>query len=80
MQILAILGHIEPVFGLLLPWCSKVPLSIFFQVLSGMSDIGKKILNNNDQFAENANFGHFRLFLACFWPLTNLVWPPDFWT
>ena len=39
-------------------------MSIFFQVLSGMSEIGKKILNDNDQFEENANFGHFRPFLA----------------
>ena len=44
-------------------------MSIFFLVMSGMSEIGKKILNNNDHFAKNANFGHFRLFLACFWPV-----------
>ena len=45
-------------------------MSIFFLVLSGMSEIGKKILNNNDQFEENADFGHFLavfgLFLACY--------------
>ena len=29
-----------------------------------MSEIGKKILNNNDQFEENADFGHFRPFFA----------------
>ena len=39
-------------------------MSIFFLVLSGMSEIGKKILNNNDQSEENADFGHFRPFLA----------------
>ena len=43
--------------------------SIFFLVLSGMSEIGKKILDNNDQFEENADFGHLRPFLACFWPV-----------
>ena len=43
-------------------------MSKFFLVLSGMSEIGKKILNNNDQFQENADFGHFRLFLACYGP------------
>ena len=43
-------------------------MSIFFLVLCGMSEIGKRILNNNDQFQENANFGHFRPFLASFWP------------
>ena len=54
-------------------------MSIFFLVLSGMSDIGKKILNNGDQFEKNADFGHFRPFYAYFWPCTNLVWPPDSW-
>ena len=44
-------------------------MSIFFLVLSGMSEIGKKIRNNNDQFEENADFGHFRPFLVCFWPV-----------
>ena len=42
-----------------------VQTSIYFLVLSGLSEIGKKILNNNDQFEENADFGHFRPFLAC---------------
>ena len=41
----------------------KVLMSIFFLVLSGMSEIGKKNLNNNDQYEENADFGHFRPFL-----------------
>ena len=48
-------------------------MSIFFLVMSGMSEIGKKILNNNDYFAKNANFGYFRLFLACFWPVMGLI-------
>ena len=40
-----------------------------------MSKIGKKNPNNNDQFEENADFGHlwpflavFGLFLACYGP------------
>ena len=41
-----------------------VQMSINFLVLSGLSEIGKKILNNNDQFDENADFGHSRPFLA----------------
>ena len=45
-----------------------VQMSIYFLVLSGLSEIGKKIPNNNDQFQENADFGHIRPFLACFWP------------
>ena len=44
-------------------------MSIFFLVLPGMSETGKKIPNNNDQHEENADFGHFRPFLACFWPV-----------
>ena len=39
-------------------------MSIFFLVLRGMSDTGKKIPNNNDQIEENADFGHFRPFLG----------------
>ena len=50
-----------------------VQMSIYFLVLSGLSEIGKKIPNNNDQFQENADFGHFRPFLACFWPLVAPV-------
>ena len=45
-----------------------VLMSIFFLILSGMNEIGKKILYNNDQFEENADFGHFRPFLACYGP------------
>ena len=43
-------------------------MSIFFLVLRGMSETGKKIPKNNDQFEENADFGHFRPFLACYGP------------
>ena len=39
-------------------------MSTFFLVLCRMSKTGKKNLNNNDQFEENADFGHFRPFLA----------------
>ena len=71
MPILIILGHFWPVFGLLWPRCEcwKVLTSIFFLVLSGMSEICKKISNNDDQFEKNADFGHFKPFLACFWPV-----------
>merc|ERR1711911_176102 len=67
--IFAILGHFWPVFGLLWPRYKflKVLMSIFFLILNGMSEIGKKILNNNNQFEENTDFGHFKLFLASFW-------------
>ena len=43
-------------------------MSIFDLVLTGVSEIREKILNNNDQIKENANFGYFRLFLACYDP------------
>ena len=71
MQIFAILGHFWPVFGLLWPWyeCWRVQMSIFLLILSRMSKTGKKNLNNNDQFEENADVGHFWPFLACFWPV-----------
>ena len=70
MLILTIFGCFWPVFGLLWPQykCLKVLRSIFFLVLSGMSEIGKKIPNNNNQFEENADFGHFGPFLACYGP------------
>ena len=44
-------------------------MSIFDLVLTGVSEIREKILNNNDQIKENANFGNFGSFLACFWPV-----------
>ena len=61
MLISAIFGRFWPVFGLFWPRCkySKVLISMFFLILSGMSDIGKKIPNNNDQFEENADFEPF---------------------
>ena len=51
-----------------------VQMSIYFLVLSGLSEIGKKIPNNNDQFQENADFGHFRPFLACKSPGMSVEW------
>ena len=48
-------------------------LSIFDLVLTGLGEINGKILIVNDIFDENANFGHFRLFLACFCPDTASV-------
>ena len=73
MQILNILGHFWPVFGLL--WSphqfSKLSRSIFDLVLTGLSEIGEKILNNNDLMDENADFGYFGPLLACFWPIKS---------
>ena len=43
-------------------------MSIFLLILSRKSKTGKKNPNNNDQFEENADFGHFWPFLACFGP------------
>ena len=48
-------------------------MSIFDLVLTGVSEIREKILNNNDQVKENANFGYFRLILACFWPVMTPI-------
>ena len=50
-------------------------MSLLDLVLTGFNEIGKKILNNNDLFDENADFGHFSLFLAIlayFWPVFGL--------
>ena len=71
MQILTILGHFLPVFGLLRPpyQFSKLSMHIFDLVPTGLSEIGQKILDNNTLCDENANFDHFRPFLACFWPV-----------
>ena len=44
-------------------------MSIFDLILTGLSEISGKILNDNDIFDENAHLGHFRLFFACFWPV-----------
>ena len=71
MQILAFLGH----FGLF--WacydlCISVQsfqwvyLSYFW--LDTVS-FTKKNSNNCEFWDENVNFGHFRPFLACFWPV-----------
>ena len=70
LQIVAILAHFWPVFGLLWPWyqCLKLSMSVFFLVMTGWSEIGKKNLNNNDFLSENADFSHFSPFLAWFWP------------
>ena len=70
MPLLAILAHFWPVFGLLWPWyqCPKLSRSIFNFVLTGFNEIGKKILNNNDFFDKNADFGHFSPLLACYGP------------
>ena len=67
-QILAILGHIWPVFGLFWPRykCLMVLMSIFFLVLSGMSEIGKKISNKDKKVEKNANLTIFCLILACY--------------
>ena len=70
MPILAILGYFWPIFGLFRSRYQfrKLSMSISDLVLTRLSEIGKKILNNDDLFDENANFGHFRPFLAGFWP------------
>ena len=70
MQILVILGYFWPVFGLLWPpyqWL-ELSISIFDLVLARLSEISEKILCSNDLCDESADFGHFRLFLTCFWP------------
>ena len=64
-------------------------MSIFDLILTGVSEISEKILNNNDQIKENANFGHFGSSLACFWPvmtpvtvlkaLNEFIWPSSEW-
>ena len=50
-SILAILGHFWPVFGLLWRWYQfpKLSMSILDVVLTALSEIGEKILNNNDK-------------------------------
>ena len=44
-------------------------MNILDLVWTGLSEISEKILNNNDPLDENADFDHFRPFLACFWPV-----------
>ena len=48
-------------------------MSLFDLVLNGLNEISKKIVNNNDLFNKNANFGNFRLLLVCFWPVMTPV-------
>ena len=48
-------------------------MGIFDLVLTGFNEIGKKNWNNNDRSDENADFGQFSQFLACFWPDMTLV-------
>ena len=50
-----------------------VSFVLTYMVLRGVSEIGNKISNNMDKFEKNADFGHFRPFLACFWPVMALV-------
>ena len=75
MPILAILGHFSPVFCLL--WspyqCSKLSISKIDLVQTELSEKSEKNQNNNDLCNENANFGYFRPFLACFWPVMTPV-------
>ena len=44
-------------------------MSIFDLVLTGLGEISENIPDNNDLYVENADFGHFGPFLACFWPV-----------
>ena len=48
-------------------------MGIFDLVLTGFNEIGKKKRNDNDRSDENADFGQFSQFLACFWPDMTLV-------
>ena len=48
-------------------------LSTFDLVLTGLSEISRKILNVNNKYDENADFGHFKLFLASFWPVFGVL-------
>ena len=68
MPILAILGYFWPVSGLIWPryQFSKLKMSIFDIVWTGLSEISEKILITNDLFDKYADLGHFGPFLACF--------------
>ena len=46
-------------------------MSLFDLVLNGLSEISKKIVNNNNLFNKDANFGNFRLLLLYFWPVIS---------
>ena len=75
MPILAMLSHFWPVFGLLWPpyQCSKLSMNKIDLILTEMSGKSEKIENNNDPVNENTDFGYFRPFLACFWPVMTPV-------
>ena len=76
MPTLAIFDHFWPVFGLVWPphQYPMLLLSTFDLVVIGLSEISRNFLNVNNIYDENAYFGHFKLFLASFWPVfSNLL-------
>ena len=77
MPFLINLDHFQPVFDMLWLWypCQMLPTSILVPVLTGLSEIGKKNLNNCDLTDQNADFGHFSTYLAYFSPCMIAVWP-----
>ena len=48
-------------------------MSIFVLILTGLSEIYKKILKSFDILDEKVYLGHFRLFLGSFLPVLALV-------
>ena len=80
MRILGILGHFLPVFGLLWPryLCLMVLMSMFFLVLSGMSEMDKKFQITTIGLEKMPILAILGNFMPVFWPCTNLVWLPDF--
>lgn len=64
MPIFVILARFWHVIGLFWPWYHfpKFSRSIFDLVLTELSDISKKILNNNDLLNENADLSYIRPF------------------
>ena len=38
-------------------------------IVTRLSEVIGKIVIDSDVLDENADFGHFSLFLACFWPV-----------
>ena len=71
LQILTTLTQFWPVFGLLWPryQCPKLSMNTVDPIVTGLSEIIEKILSNIDCLDENADFGHFSPFSACFWPV-----------
>ena len=66
MRILVILGHFWPV-----PFRECVFKGLFEYILTSSEWTEwdwQKIWKNDNKVENNANFGHFRPFLACFWP------------